>query len=183
MGAVLNGQHQAHKDRLNRMNAAGLPEVSQTEIKSQSETVQGNKYVQESRIKSDMVLIHDLRAQVAFLEKENQRLLDACSQGDDATPRYPTLIQIKRAVSESYGVPIVQIEGAHRDSRIVEPRHVAIHLARRLTLLSLPLIGRRFGNRDHTSCMHADRKIAARRQAEPAFDAKITELERLLKPE
>jgi chromosomal replication initiator protein len=59
-------------------------------------------------------------------------------------------------------VPVALVMSDSRTVRAVRPRHVAIHIARRLTKYSFPQIGRQF-HRDHTSAMHANRHIAALR--------------------
>lgn len=76
--------------------------------------------------------------------------------------------QVKRAVSIStiqkevckhYGISHADIIGNKRSQNIVYPRQIAMYLARELTDLSLPAIGREFGGRDHTTVLHAQAKI------------------------
>ena len=52
-----------------------------------------------------------------------------------------------------------EILSARRTANVVRPRQIAMYLAKILTLRSLPEIGRRFGGRDHTTVLHAVRKI------------------------
>ncbi len=70
-----------------------------------------------------------------------------------------TIDLILSAVSESTGVSITEIIGDKRSRPVVDSRHMAMYLARELTDSSLPKIGERFGNRDHTSVLHAVQKI------------------------
>jgi chromosomal replication initiator protein len=70
-----------------------------------------------------------------------------------------TIDLILSAVSESTGVSITEIIGDKRSRPVVDSRHLAMYLARELTDSSLPKIGERFGNRDHTSVLHAVQKI------------------------
>jgi chromosomal replication initiator protein len=70
-----------------------------------------------------------------------------------------TIEAIISAVAESTGVSATEIIGDKRSRPVVESRHVAMYLARELTDLSLPKIGERFGNRDHTTVLHAVEKI------------------------
>ncbi len=70
-----------------------------------------------------------------------------------------TIDLILSAVSESTGISVTEIIGDKRSRPVVESRHLAMYLARELTDSSLPKIGERFGNRDHTSVMHAVQKI------------------------
>jgi chromosomal replication initiator protein len=64
-------------------------------------------------------------------------------------------------VARHYNVSRTDICSARRTANVVRPRQVAMYLAKTLTLRSLPEIGRRFGGRDHTTVLHAVRKIAA----------------------
>ncbi|HTP90451.1 MAG TPA: helix-turn-helix domain-containing protein, partial [Xanthobacteraceae bacterium] len=63
---------------------------------------------------------------------------------------------------------------------VVRPRQVAMYLAKVLTLRSLPEIGRRFGGRDHTTVLHAVRKIEALAGNDSAFAEEIEALKRQL---
>ena len=58
-----------------------------------------------------------------------------------------------------FGVSIDDLTGQSRSRVLVTARQIAMYLCRELTDLSLPKIGQQFGNRDHTTVMHADRKI------------------------
>lgn len=66
---------------------------------------------------------------------------------------------IKAEVARRYDVTVEQLEGDRREKRISQARHIAIYLARELTNSSFPAIGRAFGHRDHTTVMHAVRKV------------------------
>jgi hypothetical protein len=66
---------------------------------------------------------------------------------------------VKRAVCRHYKVTGVDLVSQRRTADIVMPRQIAMYLCRHLTLKSLPEISRSFGKRDHTTCMHAVRKI------------------------
>jgi chromosomal replication initiator protein len=70
-----------------------------------------------------------------------------------------TIDAILSAVAESTGVSVNEIIGDKRSRPVVESRHIAMYLARELTDASLPKIGERFGNRDHTTVLHAVEKI------------------------
>ncbi len=71
-----------------------------------------------------------------------------------------TIELILSSVAESTGVSVTEITGDKRSRAIVESRHLAMYLARELTDASLPKIGERIGNRDHTTVLHAVEKIA-----------------------
>lgn len=67
--------------------------------------------------------------------------------------------RIQSEVGNFYGVSLKELKGAKRVQHIVHARQVAMYLARELTDNSLPKIGKEFGNRDHTTVMHAYNKI------------------------
>ncbi|MGE5828414.1 MAG: chromosomal replication initiator protein DnaA [Micromonosporaceae bacterium] len=70
-----------------------------------------------------------------------------------------TVDEIMAATSEYFGVSTDDLRGQSRSRVLVNARQVAMYLCRELTDLSLPRIGQAFGGRDHTTVMHADRKI------------------------
>jgi chromosomal replication initiator protein len=67
--------------------------------------------------------------------------------------------EIQRIVARHYNVSRSDLLSARRTANVVRPRQIAMYLAKTLTLRSLPEIGRRFGGRDHTTVLHAVRKI------------------------
>jgi chromosomal replication initiator protein len=75
------------------------------------------------------------------------------------TDRYPLVESIIAIVAKHYNVTRLDMKSARRTANVVRPRHVAMYFARNLTLKSLPHIGRCFGGRDHTTVLHAVRKI------------------------
>lgn len=94
----------------------------------------------------------------------------------DPRPRdYPSIREIQKAVCKHYGVEMADILSPRRMAKIVRPRQVAMYLCKTLTPHSLPQIGRRFGGRDHTTVLHAVRKIPSlsRVDAELALDLAI----------
>ncbi len=68
---------------------------------------------------------------------------------------------IKEAVSRYFNIKVSDIESSKRSRNLAFPRQIAMYLCRELTQLSLPKIGEEFGNRDHTTVMHAHGKIEA----------------------
>jgi chromosomal replication initiator protein len=86
-------------------------------------------------------------------------------------PRRIKIEDIQRVVARQYNVGRSDMLSARRTANVVRPRQVAMYLAKILTLRSLPEIGRRFGGRDHTTVLHAVRKI----EALVARDAQLAE--------
>ena len=74
-------------------------------------------------------------------------------------PKRVRVDDILRIVAKHYNVTRADILSQRRTANVVKPRQVAMYLAKTLTLRSLPEIGRRFGGRDHTTVLHAVRKI------------------------
>lgn len=97
--------------------------------------------------------------------------------------RWVTIKDIQRAVAQEFDISCAGFFSIRRTKSIVLPRQVAMYLAKELTSLSLPRIGQRFGGRDHTTVLHAWRKIAALRACDPALDARIKKIIAALKGE
>jgi chromosomal replication initiator protein len=76
-----------------------------------------------------------------------------------AEPKRIRIEDIQRVVARQYNVSRADLLSSRRTANVVRPRQVAMYLAKVLTLRSLPEIGRRFGGRDHTTVLHAVRKI------------------------
>jgi chromosomal replication initiator protein len=74
-------------------------------------------------------------------------------------PKRVKIEDIQKLVASHYNVSRADILSSRRTANVVRPRQIAMYLAKTLTLRSLPEIGRRFGGRDHTTVLHAVRKI------------------------
>lgn len=92
-----------------------------------------------------------------------------------------TVDRIQRAVCEVFSVTPTDMVSKRRARVIARPRQVAMYLCKKLTKRSLPDIGRRFGGRDHTTVMHAVKRIDALREEDASFNAQIEAVETLLK--
>jgi chromosomal replication initiator protein len=97
-----------------------------------------------------------------------------------AHDRRVTIEEIQRKVAEHYNIRLTDMSSARRARNVARPRQVAMYLAKQLTSRSLPEIGRRFGNRDHTTVMHAVSRIAELMQADSAFAEDVELLRRML---
>ncbi len=95
-------------------------------------------------------------------------------------PRRVRIEEIQRAVARQYNVSRSDLLSARRTANVVRPRQIAMYLAKTLTLRSLPEIGRRFGGRDHTTVLHAVRKIETLVGSDTALADEIELLKRLL---
>lgn len=88
--------------------------------------------------------------------------------------------QIQQIVAARYRVEVAEIKSTRRNAFVMLPRHIAYALARRLTDKSLPTIGRAFGGRDHSTILHAIRKVEARASADTEFANELGHLERVI---
>lgn len=104
--------------------------------------------------------------------QELRRLVDV-HIGRDGCPR---IDHIQKVVASAYGVHVRDLKAARRTLNVVRPRQIAMYLAKMLTLASLPEIGRRFGGRDHTTVLHAIKKLDAVVEKDSAFAAEIESL-------
>ncbi len=91
-----------------------------------------------------------------------------------------TIDDIQRAVSAHFEVKQLDLVSARRAQVIARPRQVAMYLAKRLTTRSLPEIGRKFGNRDHSTVIHAVRRIEELRGIDREIDTAVRTLLRSL---
>ena len=92
-----------------------------------------------------------------------------------------TVDRIQKAVCEEFRVTLTDMTSKRRARVIARPRQVAMYLSKKLTKRSLPDIGRRFGGRDHTTVMHAVKRIDSLRAEDAAFNAQIEAVETVLK--
>ena len=76
-----------------------------------------------------------------------------------ASDRRTTIDQIQKKVAEHFNVKMSDMHSARRSRTIARPRQIAMFLAKNLTTRSLPEIGRKFGGRDHTTVIHAIKKV------------------------
>ena len=97
-----------------------------------------------------------------------------------AHDRRVTIEEIQKRVAEHFNIRIADMHSARRSRAVARPRQVAMYLAKQLTSRSLPEIGRKFGGRDHTTVMHAVRKIEELRTGDPGFDEDVELLRRML---
>ena len=91
-----------------------------------------------------------------------------------------TIDEIQRAVSAHFEVKQIDLISERRAVAIARPRQIAMYLAKRLTTRSLPEIGRKFGNRDHSTVIHAVKRIEELRGKDVEIDTAVRTLMRTL---
>jgi chromosomal replication initiator protein len=92
-----------------------------------------------------------------------------------------TLRHIIAVTARYFTVTQAALTGPSRRTSLVQARNIIVHLARQLTDLSYAEIGRALGGRDHTTIMHADRRLAEQREHDPAIQQSLDELDRLVR--
>lgn len=97
-----------------------------------------------------------------------------------ANDRRVTIEEIQKRVAAHFNIRISDMHSARRARSVARPRQVAMYLAKQLTSRSLPEIGRKFGGRDHTTVMHAVRKVDELRESDAAFTEDVELLRRML---
>ena len=95
-------------------------------------------------------------------------------------PKRVKIEDIQKLVASHYSVTRADILSSRRTATVVKPRQVAMYLSKALTLRSLPEIGRRFGGRDHTTVLHAVRKIEGLTTSNSALREELELLKRML---
>ena len=97
-----------------------------------------------------------------------------------ANDRRVTIEEIQKRVAEHFNIRISDMHSARRARSVARPRQVAMYLAKQLTSRSLPEIGRKFGGRDHTTVMHAVKKVDELRDHDTTFAEDVELLRRML---
>lgn len=97
-----------------------------------------------------------------------------------ANDRRVTIDDIQKRVAEHFNIRVADMHSARRARAVARPRQVAMYLAKQLTSRSLPEIGRKFGGRDHTTVMHAVRRIDELMQNDSTLSEDVELLRRML---
>ena len=97
-----------------------------------------------------------------------------------ANDRRVTIEEIQKQVASHFNMRVSDMHSARRARSVARPRQVAMYLAKQLTTRSLPEIGRKFGGRDHTTVMHAVRKVDELREHDVTFKEDVELLRRML---
>lgn len=95
--------------------------------------------------------------------------------------RRPTVDKIQRATAKEFGITLDEMMSKRRARAIARPRQIAMYLSKMLTTRSLPDIGRRFGGRDHTTVIHAVKRIDGLRAEDSNVNAHVEKIIETLK--
>ena len=91
-----------------------------------------------------------------------------------------TVDKIQNTVSNFFNIPLVEMLSQRRSRPLARPRQIAMYLAKKMTTRSLPEIGRRFANRDHTTVIHAVKTITRLSEKDDEMKTNIEQLRSLL---
>jgi len=125
-----------------------------------------------NRIIADMQLI----GREVTLESAQELLRDLLRSCE----RRVTIDEIQRRVAEHFNIRLSEMTSERRARAVARPRQIAMYLAKQLTTRSLPEIGRKFGGRDHTTVMHAVRRIEELTLSDRALAEDVELLRRML---
>jgi len=126
-------------------------------------------------------ILNKLATYADLTKKPVTRTLAEEAIGQRGMPGRKTGIEdIQRKTAEFYKLEVRDLHSKERSRRVARPRQVAMYLSRELTMRSLPEIGRRFGNRDHTTVLHACRRITELCTTDPLFKQEIDFLKQVL---
>jgi chromosomal replication initiator protein len=127
-----------------------------------------------------------LKRVLAYSRFTNQELsIDLCREALKdllaVQNRQISIENIQKTVADYYKIKVSEMYSKKRSRNIARPRQVAMALAKELTQLSLPDIGDAFGGRDHTTVLHACRKIAALRTTNTDITRDVNSLLKVLR--
>lgn len=147
---------------------AGVLDLLAARISSSVRELEGalNRLVAYAQLNSESVTIEFAESVLGEALRGSQRRI--------------TIDEIQKAVSSHFDVKQLDLVSQRRAVAIARPRQIAMYLAKRLTTRSLPEIGRKFGNRDHSTVIHAVRRIEELRGTDSDIDGAVRSLMRQL---
>lgn len=123
------------------------------------------------------IVAHADVTKLAITLESTQDVLSDLLRSND---RRITIDEIQRKVAEHYNLKLTDMASPRRAREVARPRQVAMYLSKQLTPRSLPEIGRKFGGRDHTTVMHAVKKIEELVSQDNDFAQEVDLLKRTL---
>lgn len=134
----------------------------------------GKLYCESLIIKDDAVQVAILEIAEPAIDTAVEDIAEVVIEPRDS--RTPLIKEIQVACARHFNVSRIDILSARRTAVVVWPRQIAMYLSKELTLRSYPDIGRHFGGRDHTTILHAFRKIEGLISVDPALSEQIQAL-------
>ncbi len=158
-----------------KLEQLGTQEVPQRVLEFLAHKITSN--IRELEGALNRVVAHATLVGRAVTLETTQELLQDLLRAHD---RRVTIEEIQKRVAEHFNVRIADMHSARRARAVARPRQVAMYLAKQLTSRSLPEIGRKFGGRDHTTVMHAVKKVVQLSETDAAFAEDVELLRRML---
>ena len=179
--SLINRQEAAKADRARKIRLGLIPSAKVVLFPEKIVTTVVEQGQSESAAAPLAEETGSLRSRVAELEARVSELAQKLQMSALSWPtmQYHPVKPIVAAVAKYYDVSISDILCKPRYPELTRARHVAMYLARKLTLKSTPDIGRIL-NRDHSSVWHGIRQVERRLKAEPALAAQLTELSAII---
>lgn len=125
-----------------------------------------NKVIAHSTLIGREITISSTQETLRDLLRSNERII--------------TVEDIQKKVAERYNIKVSEMSSSRRHRNVARPRQIAMYLAKSLTPRSLADIGKKFGNKDHTTVMHAIKKVEELNQSDVEFREEIDLLIRIL---
>jgi hypothetical protein len=172
--AAIHSRHKSFHAEIARKAAMVRPRPSKTVIEIPNTPFGVPKYRPEPPVKPRVCAILPMEFYYSGMW-----FFDLISYRGDAQPAKatPTISEIQLGVCKHFGVRLNDLLSERRTMDIVLPRQVAMYLCKRLTPRSFPEIGRRFGNRDHSTVHHSNAKVKVMIARDQVFAGVINELE------
>ena len=145
--SIVEDFHRRHKERLARIASMAVEPVKESEVVKVEQPEKIIPLTKEEQIND-------------WVERQKEMATELFAIAGLPTENAVSVERIQREVCKHYGIARTDMISGRRTKHLLRPRMLAIHLTRRLTTKSYPEIGRRFGGRDHTTCMHSDRRIS-----------------------
>ncbi len=123
-----------------------------------------------------LALMAEATGEPVTVERTREFLADILRTHD----RKITVDEIMKRVADFYNLRPADMLSPRRARQVARPRQIAMYFAKRLTTRSLPDIGRRFGGRDHTTVIHAVKRIEELRSTDSTLDDELIRLQRML---
>lgn len=184
MSSLHQRLHRAHQERRAQWAARGVIEDPGIDLKRIRKTTRvlimpwaSDTDVQEieAHMEQQPITISrepEIAADAAPAEGEAQ----AAALSPKLRPMKLDIPPIAKFVARHYGVDYADMLGPRRTANLVRPRQIAMYLAKTICKKSLPYTGRRFGGRDHTTVLHAIRKVERMMADDVAFAAEVNAL-------
>lgn len=183
-------QQTAHRKRIERMNNGAVLDNGinmKRKLPFLTRGLEAGPAIHEADLLPLLTELAALRRDVETMRGELEHSGALAAIPEPLPPPPPskpiTIALIKETVGEFYKMSPSEIDSPRRDVRLCFARHVAVYLCKTMTTKSFPEIGRRFGNRDHTTILYAIRKISSLRTDNTQVDRQLTELERQIRGE